>query len=655
MLTKTGRPIQPYSPDRRRAFGGMHPFQRRANYEIVSSNGFDRIAAYRIVKAIRELQVPVSLRGETILPTVNITFPAGNTMVGVFDQISRAGTVSRQEVETITPSALEIPHHFFLNPGEDNFVFRPDFDENRSFLLHPIGEQKAFMALWKRAHKSFVDWSRVRFFQMAEYLDTSKKSLSLRQYFYDCFLDRLPKANTIPADNIILLGNEEPEEGPRLRSVNEFTSILRCNGGLDIAVLSVGPNGEMAHNIPGIDGDMEYFHNRMRHVTLDKETVGFKAPASPNLLNDPHAIAMGPADLLEARGVIFLARGPEKANSVRCSLRGKVTARWPASIFRLHSNVTFIIDREAAKDLDPEDKMTIKAANRNTTVARALMKDSKIDAIMNEADKRRISLRLADIYLSRVISDKVLLHLLRSFASSGENLNQLDRFLQNEILDYFLENSSQIAGDNRRGIPFERRITDEMFIAGFRAYKFPDTEDRIKDRKRLLYNFVFIHIMSPSFSRTASPIMKGSACEQLVEQALGNSHEAIYQPALETIFEIWAAERKNGGDMFFNAFEPIMTKSIKLPGFSKAVFEMLIRAKQGKITLFYGQNDGKDAPLLLSQEEFFESAKTDIKRLTGSFPEFKKRFGEYLEATLKPKGQCHDPQLANDLLKLISQ
>ncbi len=66
------------------------------------------------------------------------------------------------------------------------------------------------------------------------------------------------------------------------------------------------------------------------------------------------ALTMGVGTILEAREVILLASGIRKAGVVARALQGPVTPDLPASALQLHTHVTAILDREAAKEMDLE-------------------------------------------------------------------------------------------------------------------------------------------------------------------------------------------------------------------------------------------------------------------------------------------------------------
>src|SRR5712691_11017441 len=96
--------------------------------------------------------------------------------------------------------------------------------------------------------------------------------------------------------------------------------------------------------------------SRTRLKVLSKETLDdnskFFAPGeeSPRC-----AITMGIGTILEARKVLLLAAGPSKAAPVAKSIEGPITSAVSASALQLHSDVTFIIDDDAASQLTQRD------------------------------------------------------------------------------------------------------------------------------------------------------------------------------------------------------------------------------------------------------------------------------------------------------------
>ena len=52
---------------------------------------------------------------------------------------------------------------------------------------------------------------------------------------------------------------------------------------------------------------------------------------------------------MQAKSVLLIANGANKAEAVKAMIQGEVTEDCPASILQRHNNVTVIIDKEAAK------------------------------------------------------------------------------------------------------------------------------------------------------------------------------------------------------------------------------------------------------------------------------------------------------------------
>ncbi|MFM2489091.1 hypothetical protein ABW365_14145 [Enterococcus avium] len=58
---------------------------------------------------------------------------------------------------------------------------------------------------------------------------------------------------------------------------------------------------------------------------------------------------MGPLSVLKAKEVLLIVNGSNKAEALAKMLKGPLTEDFPASILRLHSNITVIADEAAAK------------------------------------------------------------------------------------------------------------------------------------------------------------------------------------------------------------------------------------------------------------------------------------------------------------------
>jgi glucosamine-6-phosphate deaminase len=64
-----------------------------------------------------------------------------------------------------------------------------------------------------------------------------------------------------------------------------------------------------------------------------------------------HVVTQGIGTILEARHLVLLAFGAEKAAAVAAAVEGPVTAMVPASALQLHPHATVVVDEPAGSEL----------------------------------------------------------------------------------------------------------------------------------------------------------------------------------------------------------------------------------------------------------------------------------------------------------------
>ncbi len=115
----------------------------------------------------------------------------------------------------------------------------------------------------------------------------------------------------------------------------------------DIQLLGLGSNGHIAFNEPGTP-----FGSGTHVVTLAESTVRDNARLFRDIAEVPRkAFTMGIRQIMQARRVLILASGANKADAVRKMALGPVTEQVPASVLQLHPCCTLIVDRAAASQL----------------------------------------------------------------------------------------------------------------------------------------------------------------------------------------------------------------------------------------------------------------------------------------------------------------
>jgi len=199
----------------------------------------------------------------------------------------------------------------------------------------PLGTYKELIRMHRREG---LDFSHARTFNLDEYfrLDPSHP----QSYHTFMFENLFNKINVNPDRISIPDGMTEDVEN----FCADYERRIKQAGGLDLQLLGIGRDGHVGFNEPGSS-----LGSRTRLKTLAEETVRDNARFFKDKKEVPRlAITMGVGTILEARQLVMLASGEGKADAVKRSIEGPVTAQVTASALQLHPSVTVVADEGAA-------------------------------------------------------------------------------------------------------------------------------------------------------------------------------------------------------------------------------------------------------------------------------------------------------------------
>lgn len=112
----------------------------------------------------------------------------------------------------------------------------------------------------------------------------------------------------------------------------------------DIQVLGIGSNGHIAFNEPGTP-----FGSVTHIVDLAESTIKDNSRMFADIDDVPRqAFTMGLKNIMNAKKILILANGANKAKAVYGLVKGEVTESLPASVLQLHPDCTLIADKAAA-------------------------------------------------------------------------------------------------------------------------------------------------------------------------------------------------------------------------------------------------------------------------------------------------------------------
>ena len=203
----------------------------------------------------------------------------------------------------------------------------------------PLGIYRQFVAACKEKKISF---SNVTSFNMDEYLGLPADHPESYKRFMK---DNLFSGIDIKAKNTHILDGmtKDPE-----KECKAYEEAIKAAGGIELFLGGIGNNGHIAFNEPGSS-----LNSRTRAVTLTSDTRKVNARFFGN---DPakvpaQALSVGIGTVMDAREVLIIISGRQKARALQASIEGPVSQWCPLSFLQMHPNSIIVCDEEAAEEL----------------------------------------------------------------------------------------------------------------------------------------------------------------------------------------------------------------------------------------------------------------------------------------------------------------
>ena len=124
---------------------------------------------------------------------------------------------------------------------------------------------------------------------------------------------------------------------------DRYNKLIRQLGGIDLQLLGIGHNGHIGFNEPE-----EAFEKETHLVTLTESTIEANARLFDKQEEVPkYAFTMGIKSIMQAKKILIIASGEDKAQIMRDVFFGPVTPKIPASILQIHNDLTIVADEAA--------------------------------------------------------------------------------------------------------------------------------------------------------------------------------------------------------------------------------------------------------------------------------------------------------------------
>nr|WP_294677618.1 glucosamine-6-phosphate deaminase [uncultured Blautia sp.] len=198
----------------------------------------------------------------------------------------------------------------------------------------PVGTYEQLVEWYK---KGDLDFSQVTSVNLDEYKGLSGDNDQSYRYFMNTHLFdhvNIDKSRTFVPDGL------EPDSD---RACALYDEIIRSVGGIDLQLLGIGHNGHIGFNEPGVAFGKETHCVDLTESTIEANKRFFECEEDV----PRQAYTMGIKSIMQAKKILLVASGADKAEIMEKAFRGPITPEVPASVLQLHNDVTVVGDKAA--------------------------------------------------------------------------------------------------------------------------------------------------------------------------------------------------------------------------------------------------------------------------------------------------------------------
>lgn len=209
----------------------------------------------------------------------------------------------------------------------------------------PLGTYRQLIE-WYR--KGDVDFNEIRSVNLDEYCGISPENP--QSYHYYMNYNFFARINIRSENTFVPNGLAENIDAECVRYDRLITEL----GGIDLQLLGLGNTGHIGFNEPD-----ESFDKMTHKVALKQKTIQDNSRFFKSIDEVPkYAVTMGIKAIMQAKKILLVVSGANKAEILEKTLFGPVTPAVPASILQLHPNMTVVADHDAMKTV--REKHSVK-------------------------------------------------------------------------------------------------------------------------------------------------------------------------------------------------------------------------------------------------------------------------------------------------------
>ncbi|MBP3729702.1 MAG: glucosamine-6-phosphate deaminase [Lachnospiraceae bacterium] len=204
----------------------------------------------------------------------------------------------------------------------------------------PLGVYRELIRKNKAGELSFAN---VITFNMDEYLGLPREHDQSYWYFmHENFFDHL--VDMKPENIHILDGMTQDPEGECAR----YEAMIEAAGGIDLFMGGIGVDGHLAFNEPYTSLSSR---TGLRDLTTDTRIVNSRFFGGDPEKVPAQALSVGIGTVTDAREVLVLISGHNKARAMAAVVEGGVSQKWTCSALQMHNGAIIACDEEACGEL----------------------------------------------------------------------------------------------------------------------------------------------------------------------------------------------------------------------------------------------------------------------------------------------------------------
>ena len=199
----------------------------------------------------------------------------------------------------------------------------------------PLPIYRELISMW---HRGVIDFKNVVTYNLDEYVGLGPDHpCSYRRFMQENLFDHI----NVPQGNIHIPNGLAQDVDAECAA---YDAAISAAGRLDLQLLGLGANGHIGFIEPAAVFTTHSYCVKLSEQTL-KDNRRFFEDGAPM---PTHALTMGIASIMQAKRIVLVATGKNKAAAVRAMIEGPVDPMVPASILQMHRHATILLDADAA-------------------------------------------------------------------------------------------------------------------------------------------------------------------------------------------------------------------------------------------------------------------------------------------------------------------